>query len=238
MPPAVRFEVRVGRDQPTTLPFARAEFLIGGASGCDLRLTGSHLPPVIGRVAHAADGLTFRKVDPAFPVLLNGVAVTDSGPVLVANGDRLAVGPVDVTVHITTVPLRPRFVLFDSLPPDRIDAIELPASSLHATAGEVPPGDHSPSVAAERAELARLRSRIDEQLYNRRRTARPDHLLRNDRGEIAAHGIAADRRLSSGTAEALGSCGHPFIGFDAVLESGRPAMFRGQPIVDGNDGAF
>ena len=40
------------------------EFLIGGASGCDLRLPASNLPPVICQITRKADGVRVRRLTP------------------------------------------------------------------------------------------------------------------------------------------------------------------------------
>ena len=82
-----------GPGRPVAHPMSAPEFLIGGADGCDVRLPGSHLPPIVCRLTHAPDGLTLRRVDPAFPVLVNDTPVSGTDPVRLSNGDRLAVGP-------------------------------------------------------------------------------------------------------------------------------------------------
>jgi chromosome segregation ATPase len=62
------------------------------------------------RITRGPDGLILRKADPAFPVLLNGSPVFGADPVRLQNGDRVAVGPADVTVSVGTGHLRPKFV--------------------------------------------------------------------------------------------------------------------------------
>src|SRR5437762_833439 len=54
--PAVRLEIRHGAARPVTYDVTGDEFVIGTVSGCDLRLTGANLPPVLCAVARHAEG--------------------------------------------------------------------------------------------------------------------------------------------------------------------------------------
>jgi chromosome segregation ATPase len=94
---AVRIEVRHGSARPTTYDLRETTFLIGSVPGCDLRLPGANLPPVLCLIAHQAGGVYLRKLAPAYPVLHNGQSIT--GATLV-DGDRVALGPVDLLFHI------------------------------------------------------------------------------------------------------------------------------------------
>ncbi len=138
--PAVRLDVRIGSGRPTTHPMTTAEFLFGGAEGCAVRLPGSHLPPIVCRLTNTSEGLTLRRVDPAFPVLVNNTLVTNAEPIRLTNGDRLAVGPADVTVSVATGPLRPRFVPLAAPTPAVPDPLD-----------------------EERAALAKLRTQLEDQ---------------------------------------------------------------------------
>src|SRR5262245_52976759 len=94
--PDVRLEVRSGG---TTTPYTVGEtgFLLGSVPGCDLRLSGTGLPPVLALIARQPGGVSLRKLAPIGVLLLNGDAVT--GGVL-NDGDRLTVGAVDIGVSV------------------------------------------------------------------------------------------------------------------------------------------
>ena len=103
--PAVGLDVRVGSGRPARYPFPGSEFTVGGAQSCDLRLTGAHLPAHICRIVRGHAGeLVFYRVDPAFPIVSGGQSVGDAG-VTLRHGDRVAVGPLDLTVHFSDVHL-------------------------------------------------------------------------------------------------------------------------------------
>src|SRR4051794_37300036 len=62
--PAVRLEVRHGGGRPATYDVAGGEFVIGSVAGCDLRLSGSNLPPVVCVITRNPDGPRVRKLAP------------------------------------------------------------------------------------------------------------------------------------------------------------------------------
>jgi chromosome segregation ATPase len=167
--PGVRLDVRVGTGRAVGYQMAADEFLIGGADGCDVRLPGSHLPPLVCRIARTPDGLRLNKLDPAFPVLLNGAPVAGPDPAPVANGDRIAVGPADVTVSVGTNHLRPRFVPINPPGPgnSQFSVLNTPQSGAATANGDSTPvpiaAAAADPLAAEREELALLRARLDEQ---------------------------------------------------------------------------
>jgi chromosome segregation ATPase len=96
--PAVRLEVRHGSARSTSHDVSDVGFLIGSVPGCDLRLPGADLPPVVCLIARHAAGATLRKLVPTQPVLVNGRPVSN-GPL--ADGDRIALGAVELHVHIS-----------------------------------------------------------------------------------------------------------------------------------------
>ncbi len=113
--PAARLDVRIGSARPTSYPLARGELLIGGAEGCDIRLPGSHLPAVVCQFLQDAEGVTLRRLAPAFPILHNSVAVNGMAPVPMRSGDRIAVGPADISLDFAAAePLRPTFVAIEA----------------------------------------------------------------------------------------------------------------------------
>lgn len=109
-PPEVRLDVRVGSGRAVGYDLTRGEFLVGGAEGCDVRLPGSHLPPVIAQFGRTTDGVFVRRLSPAFPILLNGQPLSGSDPVRVNSSDRVAIGSADIVVSVNGKGhLRPTF---------------------------------------------------------------------------------------------------------------------------------
>ncbi len=98
--PAVRLEVSQGHGPATAWDVSPLGFLIGTVAGCDLRVPGTGLPPVLALITRHADGPWLRKLLPTFPLLLNGISAAN-GPL--ADGDRLAVGPVEILIRTEAV---------------------------------------------------------------------------------------------------------------------------------------
>jgi hypothetical protein len=96
-PPEVRLEVRTGAGPATTYAVGEAGLLIGAVPGCDLRLPGPDLPPLLCVIARQGGAATLRKLAPTFPVLVNGKPATVSP---LTQGDRVSAGPVEIVVHI------------------------------------------------------------------------------------------------------------------------------------------
>jgi chromosome segregation ATPase len=80
---------------------AGVDFLIGSVPGCDLRLPGTALPPVVCLIARQSDGVMLRKLAPAQAVLVNGTPVTVQR---LANGDRVSIGDIELIAHVEQVP--------------------------------------------------------------------------------------------------------------------------------------
>jgi len=96
----VRLDVRIGSGRSTSYALDGNEFLIGGAAGCDLQLSGAHIPPVIGQITFQGEEVFVRRIAPAFPIQLNGEAMNGSASALLNPGDRIAVGQAEVIVNI------------------------------------------------------------------------------------------------------------------------------------------
>jgi chromosome segregation ATPase len=96
--PIVRLEVRVGTGRPTVYEVGDGGFLIGSVPGCDLRLPGSNLAPVLALIARHAGGASLRKLAPVQPVLVNGRAV---GSTYLDAGDAVMVGGAEIHVSVT-----------------------------------------------------------------------------------------------------------------------------------------
>ena len=102
--PQVRLEMRHGGRQ-TSYPLDHVDFLIGAVPGCDLRLPGADLPPVICALARHPRGLAFRKLAPTQLVLLNGQTANHTD---LADGDRITIGALDLIVHMESSPASAR----------------------------------------------------------------------------------------------------------------------------------
>jgi chromosome segregation ATPase len=98
--------VRAGKGRPTVFEVGDGGFLIGSVPGCDLRLPGANLAPVLCLIARHASGASLRKLVPVHPIIVNGRAVSS---VYLADGDRIALGSAEVVVSITApaVPAAP-----------------------------------------------------------------------------------------------------------------------------------
>src|ERR1700733_13235839 len=98
--PTVRVEVRNGSGRPAIYDVAGEEFLIGSVPGCDLRLPGANLPPVVCLIARQADGVRLRKLAPTLPVLVNGQPISQTAPTVLTHGDCISIGAVDINVAV------------------------------------------------------------------------------------------------------------------------------------------
>src|SRR4029077_15310003 len=63
----VRIEARVGSSRPTIYEVGDGGFLVGSVPGCDLRLPGPNLAPVLCLIARQPTGAVLRKLAPAQP---------------------------------------------------------------------------------------------------------------------------------------------------------------------------
>jgi chromosome segregation ATPase len=104
------------------------EFLIGGASGCDLRLPTSGLPPVICQITRKPDGVRLRRLTPLIPVMHNGTPLAANQYATLQTGDSLGLPGIDIGVSIQhSGVLIPRFVAVEAErppllpPPDLIE---------------------------------------------------------------------------------------------------------------------
>lgn len=95
---AVRLEVRSGAGRATAYEVGDGGFLIGSVTGCDLRLPGSNLPPIICVIGRTDSAASLRRLAPVLPILVNGKAVASA---YLRNGDTIAIGPIEIvlTVH-------------------------------------------------------------------------------------------------------------------------------------------
>lgn len=163
----VWLEVRLGTAAPVEYPLGPVPFLIGGASGCDLRLPGSQLPPVVCQIHDQGGTLSLRRHDPAFPILVNCRPVSEMAEIGLDSGDRLAIGPADLRVSRSPGHLRPRFVPLGPPPPPSPAVIMMPPpppTDVDEEEAETEPAPYATAaLAAERAELERLAAELHRQ---------------------------------------------------------------------------
>lgn len=95
---SVRLEVRVGSARPAVYEVGDGGFLIGSVPGCDLRLPGVGLPPVICLIARHSGGASLRKLAPVQPIGVNGRSIHST---YLADGDCISVGSIEVIVHLS-----------------------------------------------------------------------------------------------------------------------------------------
>ncbi len=99
--PRVRLDVRAGSGRPVSYEVGSEEFLIGGASGCDLRLPATSLPPVICQLTRKSDAVRVRRLTPALAVLLNGNPLPANTPVLLNGDDKLTLAGIEICISIS-----------------------------------------------------------------------------------------------------------------------------------------
>ena len=115
--PRVRLDVRSGSGRSIGYEVGTDEFLIGGASGCDLRLPAANLPPVICQLTRKADGVRIRRLTPNLPVLLNKAPLPANTPTPVNTGDLLSLSGFDITIAIQHSSIVvPKFVPLEAEP--------------------------------------------------------------------------------------------------------------------------
>lgn len=96
--PTVRLEVRPARGRTAIYEVGDGGFLVGAVPGCDLRLPGTQLPPVLCLIARHAGGASLRKLAPVQPILVNGRQVTNA---YLSDGDHLSLGVAEIIVAIS-----------------------------------------------------------------------------------------------------------------------------------------
>jgi chromosome segregation ATPase len=102
--PVVRVEARLG-GRATVYEVGDGGFLVGGVPGCDLRLPGANVAPVVCLISRHPDGAGLRKLAPVYPVLVNGKSVSST---YLAHGDRVTLGPVELMLSIALPAAAPR----------------------------------------------------------------------------------------------------------------------------------
>lgn len=101
--PAVRISL-LSAGRATEYDVSPEGFLIGSVPGCDLRLAGTDLPPVVCLIARVPEGARLRKLSPALGVQVNGKASTGG---ILSDGDQLTIGASEFRIHIEEVDEEP-----------------------------------------------------------------------------------------------------------------------------------
>lgn len=94
--PEVTLEFRQGTGRPVSYPVGDAGFLVGTVPGCDLRLPGSELPPLLCLITRQQGAILLRKLAPTQVLLVNGQTASNC---TLADGDRITLGAVDLFVR-------------------------------------------------------------------------------------------------------------------------------------------
>jgi chromosome segregation ATPase len=101
----VHVEVHLRRGSPDSREASRPAvyevgdggFLIGSVPGCDLRLPGTNLAPVLCLIARQPSGASLRKLAPVQPIAVNGRTVAST---YLSDGDRITLGAAELIVRI------------------------------------------------------------------------------------------------------------------------------------------
>lgn len=118
--PRVRLEVRTGSGRTVSYEVGSDEFLIGAASGCDLRLPVPNAPSVVCQLTRKADGVRVRRLAAGVPVLLNGAPLPSNAATPVTNADILTLAGIEIVVAVQHAAafLSPRLV---PVPPEVVE---------------------------------------------------------------------------------------------------------------------
>jgi chromosome segregation ATPase len=98
--PDVQLEVRQGGTRPALYTLSEIDFLIGSATGCDLRISAD-TPAVLCLLARHPAGVSLRKLAPTQAILVNGQGVSQRELV---DGDRVQIGLL--AIHVRIAPVR------------------------------------------------------------------------------------------------------------------------------------
>jgi chromosome segregation ATPase len=94
----VTLDVRIGSGRSATYEVGEGGFLIGSVAGCDLRLPGSNLAPVLCLLTPQGGRVAVRKLVAVQPLLVNDRAVSTAD---LNDSDCISVGGAEITVHLT-----------------------------------------------------------------------------------------------------------------------------------------
>ena len=96
--PVVRLEVRMGTARAATHDVPDSGFLVGTVAGCDLRLPGVDLPPVVCLLTRQTQGLHLRKLAALAPINVDGKPASTG---YLADGAKLTLGLNEIVVRLS-----------------------------------------------------------------------------------------------------------------------------------------
>ncbi len=91
--------------RPAVYEVGDGGFLVGSVPGCDLRLPGTNLPPVLCLISRQPSGASLRKLAPVLPISVNGRTVTST---YLSDGDRITLASAELIVRIRLPEAAPR----------------------------------------------------------------------------------------------------------------------------------
>jgi chromosome segregation ATPase len=186
--PAVRLEVRAGANRPTRYEVGEDGFLIGSVPGCDLRLPGGNLPPVLCLIVRHVDGACLRKLAPVQHVVVNGRAVTSTA---LNSGDKIAIGSVEIVVQIGPSAKPGLAVLSPN--PDSGANLRHEAGQLTARSAQLQ--DQMRAFATERAAWETRRAEMEAEYRSQTEALEEtSQRLRRLESELAAARVSLDAR--------------------------------------------
>jgi hypothetical protein len=151
--------------------------VLGTVPGCDARLPGSNLPPLLCLITREPDAVHLRKLAPLFSVVRNGDSVSSTS---LCDGDRLTLGSLELLVHVTPA----------------VEANPAPAANRNAVAeSQQQLEEQARALEADRALWQNRRQEIEQECRQLREAAAAvrEHLVRlqaesadgSSRGEYA-----------------------------------------------------
>jgi chromosome segregation ATPase len=133
--PEVRLEVRQGTARPLLYEVTEIAFLIGNVSGCDLRLPGLDLPPVVCMIVRQSGSLVIRRLAPSQAIQVNGRPLSNHS---LSDGDRITLGTLELVVHAHfPAAAEPAATKHDSPDPSQATSGEMRGPDLVARAREL-----------------------------------------------------------------------------------------------------
>jgi hypothetical protein len=90
-------EICRGRTEHPLRPVLSPRFLIGSSQRCDLRLGGAEIPPLVAMIFQDGSDIWLEAIAPAPALRVNGRIETS---VRLTDGDRIAIGPIELIAHV------------------------------------------------------------------------------------------------------------------------------------------
>lgn len=142
-------EICRGRTEHPLRPVESPRFLIGSSPRCDLRLGAAEIPPLHTLILVDGADIWLEAMAAAPPLRVNGRTETS---VRVADGDRIAIGPIELVAHVR---VQPAVATPVAQPVDLdIDQAPIDQAPIDGDADEPAPSDLSAKELVERIEAA------------------------------------------------------------------------------------